>query len=368
MATAVAQPAPATPAVYGGPAPPPPVVAPVPQFETEYDTLPHFPPDVEVAAAEFLASPDKWVAVYKEYGFLVVRGLLSPSEVDLVREEQRDVILKWPKNRPPAEPQEVPMVDIDPKVLSGELQPTKPWLCVRRLFRIAVHVPFFTNLARDSRFTSFFRAAFETPCLKLLQSMCLLKPPGTGEKRWHQDNGFFRLTPANLAGGWWVALDDVDTLNGCMIVVPKSHGVMQHHSVPDELDEKQGKTYYCTAKPPTTSACQVPLRQGDAMVFDATLLHYTPPNRTDRQRRALQLHYCAGHCRPTRCDGSRPQGVPDGKVTVATNPVTGPRAERPGFDCDPSTGNCTEPQHWYYRKAELVACGTPPHDPFNEMV
>jgi hypothetical protein len=25
--------------------------------------------------------------------------------------------------------------------------------------------------------------------LKLVQSMALLKPPGTGEKRWHQDQG-----------------------------------------------------------------------------------------------------------------------------------------------------------------------------------
>ena len=31
--------------------------------------------------------------------------------------------------------------------------------------------------------------------IKLLQSMALLKPPGTGEKRWHQDNAYFRLIP-----------------------------------------------------------------------------------------------------------------------------------------------------------------------------
>ena len=48
----------------------------------------------------------------------------------------------------------------------------------------------------------------------LLQA--LMKPPGTGEKRWHQDQGYFRLRPSQVAA-YWIALDDVDIENGCMV-------------------------------------------------------------------------------------------------------------------------------------------------------
>jgi ectoine hydroxylase-related dioxygenase (phytanoyl-CoA dioxygenase family) len=44
----------------------------------------------------------------------------------------------------------------------------------------------------------------------------------------------------------------------------------------------------------------VSLRPGDALLFDGDLLHGTPPNDSRRRRRALQFHYAAAHCRPSR--------------------------------------------------------------------
>ena len=39
-----------------------------------------------------------------------------------------------------------------------------------------------------------------------------------------------------------------------------------------------------------------PMRAGDALVFHGEIYHHTPPNRTDKRRRAIQYHYSSAKC------------------------------------------------------------------------
>jgi len=109
---------------------------------------------------------------------------------------------------------------------------------VRRLFRVAVHDDYFRALCMDKRLTKPLQSIWtrdedekvtESMGVALLQSMCLLKPPGTGEKRWHADQAYFRLRPSRVFA-YWIALDDTDEENGCMFVQPGSHqrGLLPH--------------------------------------------------------------------------------------------------------------------------------------------
>lgn len=80
-----------------------------------------------------------------------------------------------------SEPPSTPLVDLDPAVLQGELPlPCARELAVRRLFRLAVHDrEHFRPLARDERWTELLSHLWGTPDIAVLQSMALLKPPGT---------------------------------------------------------------------------------------------------------------------------------------------------------------------------------------------
>jgi phytanoyl-CoA hydroxylase len=120
------------------------------------------------------------------------------------------------------------------------------------------------------------------------QSMALLKPPGGVEKPWHQDNAYFRVEDPQRMLGIWIALDEATVENGCMHVWPGAHhrGPMKHHH--DSTD--------CTILSDRMAELEmlpIPLKPGGILIFHSNLPHYTPPNRSDHRRRALQFHYRA---------------------------------------------------------------------------
>merc|ERR1719159_2041611 len=109
--------------------------------------------------------------------------------------------------------------------------------------------------------------------------MAQLKPPGTGEKRWHMDQGYFRLWPPKVAA-LWIALDPTDAHNGCMFVAPKTHAQgTAHHGVPKVASDgrpmsehpMQHAFYSVLSKPPLENVFPVPMAPGDAILFDGNL-------------------------------------------------------------------------------------------------
>ena len=57
----------------------------------------------------------------------------------------------------------------------------------------------------------------------LLQSMYIFKHPGIGgEVGWHQDATYLHTTPVSVTG-FWIALDDADRDNGCLLALPGAH-------------------------------------------------------------------------------------------------------------------------------------------------
>ena len=146
------------------------------------------------------------LAQYEERGYVVCRGFFSQEQVAECRDTVSRIIDDWPDRTPPevVHAPGPPFVDLDPRVVSGEVVAASPQLAVRRLFRLATHSEFFRRLLTAHSALLEFTKAVLGPNLKLIQSMALLKPPGTGEKRWHQDTGVMRLTPnacTGLVGG-----------------------------------------------------------------------------------------------------------------------------------------------------------------------
>jgi ectoine hydroxylase-related dioxygenase (phytanoyl-CoA dioxygenase family) len=159
----------------------------------------------------------------------------------------------------------------------------------------------FNNLLYKEELLDIAEALMGTPNLRLYHDQALFKPPVNGDVvPWHQDNGYWHLDPPKAAS-CWIALDDADTENGCMWVIPGSHRA-------GEVGHQRAGQYIAQLKADVEEklAVPVPLPAGSAMFHHCQTLHHTKPNATPRQRRAWVIHYMPaetrqnGHTMPDR--------------------------------------------------------------------
>lgn len=106
--------------------------------------------------------------------------------------------------------------------------------------------------------------------------------PGGGQQSLHRDMPFVPETPLSINVVWM--LDDFTEENGATRVVPGSHrrpeGPERDRVYPDEV----------LAVAPA----------GTLLLFDTMTWHGGGPNRTDRLRRGIHVHYCRSWVRPQR--------------------------------------------------------------------
>ncbi|HEY3563069.1 MAG TPA: phytanoyl-CoA dioxygenase family protein [Kribbella sp.] len=121
------------------------------------------------------------------------------------------------------------------------------------------------------------------------QSMFYFKPPGARGQALHQDNTFLRADPETCLAAW-IAIDDVDSANGGLKVVPGSHRTELLCPEPADLTESFSTAQ--VAVPEGMSTVQTKMTAGDVLFFHGSVVHGSRPNSTtDRFRRALIFHY-----------------------------------------------------------------------------
>ena len=88
--------------------------------------------------------------------------------------------------------------------------------------RCTISIPVFDRISRQPRIAALAQAlGFVQPLL--LQSMYLFKQPHIGaEVGWHQDATYLHTRPSTVTG-FWIALDDADRDNGCLMALPGGH-------------------------------------------------------------------------------------------------------------------------------------------------
>lgn len=127
------------------------------------------------------------------------------------------------------------------------------------------------------------------PNLMLWYTQFVTKMPdgasGKSEFPWHQDNGYVSIEPATNVTVW-IALDDVDTRNGCVWVDPKSHrrGLLPHR-------KKSADSWFLEIKVEGDGIPAI-LKAGEAVAFTGLTLHRSKLNHTDQPRRAFFFEYC----------------------------------------------------------------------------
>ena len=134
------------------------------------------------------------------------------------------------------------------------------------------------------------------------QFVTKLPDGGAGKSHFpsHQDNGYAAIHPAtNLT--IWIALDDVDTQNGCVWVLPESHrqGLLPHAAA--------GADNWYLEVDVEGQGVPAEMKAGEAIMFSGLTLHRSLLNRSDSPRRGFFVEYADAAARYTTATGeSRP--------------------------------------------------------------
>lgn len=254
------------------------------------------------------------VAEYKSFrqqGFLVVRGLVSPDEVEELRVHTEDLM----QGRLPQ--QSKPMNERDVKGDSGttgqglEAPPAHLSPEEKAQYFLRIHM-LHRQLELHERFMLHPRVldvleVLIGPDVLAMQTMLFLKPPGKPGQGWHQDSYYIPTHPDSLCGAW-IAIDDCDERNGAMwfaagsqnepVYPPQSgygHGdrkigdITHVNNVSNPDDEANDLARIADKYPQLL----VPAQKGDVVFFGGHVMHRSKDNwTTDQFRRAFVSHYC----------------------------------------------------------------------------
>ena len=130
----------------------------------------------------------------------------------------------------------------------------------------------------------------------LNQSSYIFKQPLVGgEYLWHQDSTYLLTNPLSCVA-LWIAIDDANEKNGCLIVKPSSHNdkirkrvkyikgkVIKENLVNKEWDENNN----------------IPLsvKTGSIIIFDGSLAHKSSENFSKQSRNTYVMHFFDNNCK-----------------------------------------------------------------------
>jgi ectoine hydroxylase-related dioxygenase (phytanoyl-CoA dioxygenase family) len=224
--------------------------------------------------------PDRdQVARFDDDGFIVLPGVLSGDEIDLLRKEFAALQAGGPI---PGHFEPKPADEAD---AAAATDPLHAYPRVMNPHRIN---PTARRYLLDARFRAVVAALLREEPLAA-QSMFYFKPPGARGQALHQDNFYLRVEPGTCIAAW-VAIDEIDRANGGLEVVPGTHRMDVF--CPEDADPDVSFTREFVAPPAGLATVPVDMSPGDVLFFNGSLVHGSEPNQTaDRFRRSFICHY-----------------------------------------------------------------------------
>ena len=132
--------------------------------------------------------------------------------------------------------------------------------------------------------------------LRLWHDQIQYKPAETGGvNHWHQDAPLWPILAPMTEVSAWVALDDVDESNGCMVMVPGSHLWGNNIAFLNTLQDIKDMPQEFEGHKIEVRPC--PVGAGEVHYHHALTWHGSGPNTSGRPRRAIALHYMTNETR-----------------------------------------------------------------------
>ena len=130
------------------------------------------------------------------------------------------------------------------------------------------------------------------PDLILWGGQLFCKSAHTGlEVPWHQDGQYWPITPLKTCSVW-LAIDDVNTENGCMRYIPGSH--RKRELFPHREDQREDLVLNQATEESCfdeATAKDDELQAGCFSLHDVFLIHGSQPNRSAKRRAAYVLRF-----------------------------------------------------------------------------
>lgn len=132
------------------------------------------------------------------------------------------------------------------------------------------------------------------PDIALWSSHFICKPPRTGQRvPWHEDSAYWGtvLEPMEVCTVW-LAIDPSTPENGCMRVIPETHG--DGYSEYEDVDNLAASVFATRIKQDQFNeddAVDVVLRPGQASLHHGKIIHGSNPNTSEIRRCGYTMRY-----------------------------------------------------------------------------
>ena len=215
--------------------------------------------------------PDSEVASFLRDGYIIVRGLLSSEEVELLGRVARA-------------DKELAESAYGRKDASG--------MPVTLTVRNDLQDDFYSTIARSRRIVDRMTTFLGDEIYHWHHKLILKEPRVGGAWEWHQDYGYWYhngcLRP-DLAS-CLIAIDRATEANGCLQVLKGSHhlGRIDHGKVGDQTGADLERVEAALER---LELVHVELEPGDAVLFHGNLLHRSDQNKSEAPRWALICCY-----------------------------------------------------------------------------
>ena len=118
------------------------------------------------------------------------------------------------------------------------------------------------------------------------------KPAHDGKRvPWHQDGRYWPIRPL-ASCSVWIAIDDSNTENGCLRIIPGSHKsrkLFRHESNPS--DDLVLSLELLRSEFDESTAVDIALESGQVSLHDVYLVHGSEPNTSGKSRRGMTLRF-----------------------------------------------------------------------------
>ncbi|CAN5340023.1 hypothetical protein BH11MYX1_BH11MYX1_32510 [soil metagenome] len=233
---------------------------------------------------------------FERDGFLIVDRMIDSGDIEVARASM-DRILEgqYQGDRRPA------ALRATPHPIFGNKNTTH-WVLNSRLVDDNIW-----SLVTRSELGAAAGKLLRSPSISVIEDQLLDKPGGGAPVATHQDYRYWQFSTSPQMVTAWIALDDMDLDIGTVELIPGSHRWGQHafeRSLADDFkDQVDGASVYLRVaeklRPPDAEMRFVPaiVPRGGGAFFHSLTIHSSGPNRTDRRRRALSIHYAGADCR-----------------------------------------------------------------------
>jgi len=218
---------------------------------------------------------ESYAKLYEEDGVIKVEQLISPVDIESIRE----ALKRYAEEVAPGLPPNDVVLEAD-------------GVSVRNCWRMEQHDPWFADLAQNESILALVATLVKgEPVLMAVESFN--KPARIGSAvPPHQDNAYFCMTPPD-ALTVWIAVDAVTEANGPVSYIRGSH---RDGARPHQASGVSGNSMGLVDCPERDSAWAGLLEPGDALVHHCNTIHFSAPNTSEHARRGLLMVFRGAHC------------------------------------------------------------------------